>query len=190
MRYRKKGEVFVICWKGARVVPIVTTSREPITEEHRELRRKKRGGRVTYERVTVQRPTIIGHYTRHMGGVHLVDQLMSYYSFVRRSHRWTHKVILYLIQLAIQNTYCLYYCYTTDRKKLTHIQFLEMAVNSLLAYSDTNWPSAGIPFQRAASLPVNERAGHYRVRGGAPHLVSPAADPAVASEAEEDWIGL
>ena len=186
LMYRKKGDVFVICWKGARVVPMITTSHQPITEEHQEVRKNRRGGRVQYERVTVQRPTIIGHYSRHMGGVDLVDQLMSYYSFARRSRRWTQKTILYLLQLAIQNAYCIYYCYSRDRKKLSHEQFIEMAANSLLAYDDDDWPYVGVALERAASLPVNERAGHYTIRHGVPAPPqSPAVPPAVAPEEED-----
>ena len=143
---------------------MVTTSHEPIVEDYRELRKSKRGGRTHYERVTVQRPVIIGHYTRHMGGVDLVDQLMSYYSFARRTRRWTHKTLLYLLQLAIQNAYCVYYCYSTDAKKLNHLQFLEMAAKQLLQYDEATWPSAGAPIPRAASLPLDQRAGHYRIQ--------------------------
>ena len=77
-QWRRKGAVFVICWKGVRLVPMITTTHEPIAEDVVERRKTRRQGRVTYEEVTVQRPTVIGHYNRHMGGVDLFDQLVQY----------------------------------------------------------------------------------------------------------------
>ena len=86
-QWRRKGAVFVICWKGVRLVPMITTTHEPIVEDVRERRKTRRLGRVHYEEVTVQRPTVIGHYNRHMGGVDLSDQLVQYYPFTRRTRR-------------------------------------------------------------------------------------------------------
>ena len=111
-QWRHKADVFVICWKGVRLVPMITTSHEPITEDVVDKRKTRHQGRVTFEEVTVQRPTVIGHYNRHMGGVDLFDQLIQYYPFTRRSRRWTHKLMKYFLQLAIQNAYVLY-CYST-----------------------------------------------------------------------------
>ena len=58
--------------------PMITTTHEPIVEDVCERRKTRRQGQVHYEQVTVQRPTVIGHYNRHMGGVDLFDQLVQY----------------------------------------------------------------------------------------------------------------
>ena len=66
--WRRKADVFVICWKGVRLVPMITTSDEPMQEEIVQRKKTRRQGRVHYEEVRVQRPTVIGHYNRHMWG--------------------------------------------------------------------------------------------------------------------------
>ena len=157
---------------------MITTSHEPVMEDREEVRRFRRGGRVQYERVTVQRPTIVGHYTRHMGGVDLFDQFVQYYSFARKTRRWTHKLLMYLLQLGIQNSYILYMTYSPDRKKLSHAQFLEMAACHLMEFNEDVWPYSGETVQRTPDLPLAQRAIHVLQRG--------ARRPAVPAEEEEE----
>ncbi|MGL5405382.1 MAG: hypothetical protein ACRDAX_01105, partial [Propionibacteriaceae bacterium] len=73
--WRREGAVFVICWKGVRLVPMITTSHEPIQEEIVQWKKTCRQGLVVYEQFRVERPPVIWHYNRHMGGVDLFDQL-------------------------------------------------------------------------------------------------------------------
>ena len=141
IQWRHKGAVFVICWKGVRLVPMITTTHEPIVEDVRERRKTRRQGRVHYEEVTVQRPTVIGHCNRHMGGVDLFDQLVQYYPFTRRTRRWTHKLVKYLLQLATQNAYVLYCAYGEAERKLSHLQFMELVGNALVEFDDEEWHS-------------------------------------------------
>ena len=105
--WRRKKDVFCILWNDVRLVPMITTSHEPIQEEVTQRRKRRQRGQVRYEEVQVQRPTVIGHYNQHMGGVDLFDQLIQYYPFTRRSKRWTAKLNKYLLQLAFQNAYVL-----------------------------------------------------------------------------------
>ena len=160
--WRRKDAVFIVLWKGARIVPMITTSHEPITEDYVEKRKRRRDGRVVYEEVTVQRPTVIRHYTQHMGGVDLFDQLVQYYSFARRTRRWTHKLLKYLLQMTFQNGYTCYLGFTTDRKKLTHYQFMDHCAEKLVRFDEAEWPSVTGPIASAPSLPVEERADTYR----------------------------
>ena len=184
-QWRHKGAVFVICWKGVRLVPMITTTHEAIAEDVVERRKTRRQGRVTYEEVTVQRPTVIGHYNRHMGGVDLFDQLVQYYPFTRRTRRWTHKLVKYLLQLAIQNAYVLYCGYTDDRRKMLHLQFMELVGNALVDFKDEEWPSITEGIQRAPDLPVAERADTYRMaRPRRQRAARPR--PADSSSDEED----
>ena len=108
------------------------------------------------------RPTVIGHYNKHMGGVDLFDQLIQYYPFVRRSKRWTQKLLKYLLQLALQNAYILYSTHTTDRRPMTHVQFLDLAGHALVFFKPADWPSITGPLPRADDLPVNLRADSFR----------------------------
>ena len=175
--WRRKADVFVICWKGVRLVPMITTSDEPMQEEIVQRKKTRQQGRVHYEEVRVQRPTVIGHYNRHMGGVDLFDQLIQYYPFARRTRRWTTKLHKYLIQLALQNAYILYSGYTTDTTKLSHLKFLEVAWKALVNFHSEEWPSDGTHIDRAADLPLEERAGYERMgRPWRRHVGAPAVD--------------
>ncbi|XP_064108750.1 piggyBac transposable element-derived protein 5-like isoform X1 [Macrobrachium nipponense] len=156
--WRRKGDVFIICWKGVRLVPMITTSYEPIQEEVVQRKKTRRQGRVTYEEFRVQRPTVIGHYNRHLGGVDLFDQLIQYYPFARRTRRWTQKLLKYLLQLALQNAYILYCGYNSDTQRLSHFQFLEVAGNALINFNPEEWPSNTAPLPRAPDLPLEDRA--------------------------------
>ena len=66
--WRRKKDVFYILWNDVRLVPMITTSHEPIREEVTQRRKKRQHGRVHYEEVQVQRPTVIGHYNRYIWG--------------------------------------------------------------------------------------------------------------------------
>ena len=51
----RKKDVFCILWNDVRLVPMITTSHEPIREEVTQRRKKRQHGRVHYEEVQVQR---------------------------------------------------------------------------------------------------------------------------------------
>ena len=181
--WRRKKDVFCILWNDVRLVSMITTSHEPIREEVTQWRKKRQQGRVHYEEVKIQRPTVIGHYNRHMGGVDLFDQLIQYYPFTRRSKHWTAKLNKYLLQLAFQNAYVLYLEYTTDRPKLSHSRFLEAAGDGLVNFNPDDWPSMTGPIPRAGDLPLDERADRERTINPRPARCRRASDD--TSEDEE-----
>ena len=183
--WRRKKDVFCILWNDVRLVPMITTSHEPIREEVTQRRKKQQHGRVHYEEVQVQRPTVIGHYNRHMGGVDLFDQLIQYYPFTRRSKRWTAKLNKYLLQLAFQNAYVLYLEYSTDRPKLSHSRFLEAAGDGLVNFNPNDWPSMTGPIPRAGDLPLDERADRDRTVNPPPARRRRLRDSEDTSEDEE-----
>ena len=182
--WRRKKDVFCILWNDVRLVPMITTSHEPIQEEVTQRRKRRQRGRVHYEEVQVQRPTVIGHYNQHMGGVDLFDQLIQYYPFARRSKRWTAKLNKYLLQLAFQNAYVLYLEYSTDRPKLSHSRFLEAAGDGLVNFNPDDWPSMTGPIPRAGDLPLEQRADRERTVNPPPARRR-HQDPADSSEDEE-----
>ena len=182
--WRRKKDVFCILWNDVRLVPMITTSHEPIQEEVTQRRKRRQRGRVHYEEVHVQRPTVIGHYNQHMGGVDLFDQLIQYYPFARRSKRWTAKMNKYLLQLAFQNAYVLYLEYSTDRPKLSHSRFLEAAGDGLVNFNPDDWPSMTGPIPRAGDLPLEQRADRDRTVNPLPARRR-HQDPLDSSEDEE-----
>lgn len=57
------------------------------------------------EYVDVSCPTIVKGYNANMGGVDLLDQYMEYYRTRLKTRKWTLKVILHMLDLAVVNSY-------------------------------------------------------------------------------------
>ncbi|XP_052737981.1 piggyBac transposable element-derived protein 3-like [Bicyclus anynana] len=58
--------------------------------------------------IDVSAPKTIANYNRHMGGVDILDQSMEYYRTFIKTRKWTLKVILHFIDLAVCNAWRLY----------------------------------------------------------------------------------
>ena len=57
-------------------------------------------------------------YNKNMKGVDHFDQMLKYYSFARKSTKWTKKMTMYLLQMAIHNSFTLYKQYNPYKKPL------------------------------------------------------------------------
>ena len=157
MQFRRKGNVFIICWQDVRLVSMITTAMNAETEAFVHRRRVRRGGQTILEEVELQRPKIIHMYTQYMGGVDLYDQMMQYYSFARKSKKWTRKYLMYLLQMAVLNAYTLFSKYHPTGPKVHLLDFMMTCVDHLLYFDITKWPSTGPSIARAPDLPVEER---------------------------------
>ncbi|CAB0015123.1 unnamed protein product, partial [Nesidiocoris tenuis] len=58
--------------------------------------------------IDVPRPNAIAKYNSNMGGIDLVDRMISLYRIRARTNKWTVKVILHFIDLALTNAWILY----------------------------------------------------------------------------------
>ena len=77
----------------------------------------------------VEKPEAVYYYCGHMGGVDLSDQLLNYYSFLRKSMKWSRKLLIHLFNLMILNAYILNrHC---GFKKLSHDEFRDNLVKVL-----------------------------------------------------------
>ena len=56
----------------------------------------------------VCKPEVIDIYNQTMNGVDLVDQLTVFYGFVRKSCKWWPKVLFWLFEVTVINSYILY----------------------------------------------------------------------------------
>ncbi|XP_069184253.1 piggyBac transposable element-derived protein 4-like [Procambarus clarkii] len=107
--FRRKDNTFVILWKDKRVVSVITNCHNADTQEvQRRKRVKKRDGTSSVQIVTVNKPTAICDYNNNMKGVDHFDQMVKYYRFTRKSHKWTKKITFYFLQMAIHNAYVMY----------------------------------------------------------------------------------
>ena len=129
-------------------------------EDFTHRRRVKRGGRLVYEEVVMQRPKThqrIRELHGRGGGIDQFDQMINYYAIARRTYRWTKKIIFYLLQLGLLIAYNLYRVYGPPRKKLKLRNFQQVIADHLLYFDEREWPDSGDRIPHAPSLPVVER---------------------------------
>ena len=139
----RKSDTFVIVWKDKKLVTMVTTNNNASTEPISRNVKSKKKGKTVYQKETVNKPRAVIDYNKHMKGVDHYDQMIRYYSFARRSSRWTKKATMYLLQMAIFNAYALYRQYTTERKVMDLQSFHSVAYKALMNFKLDEWPLSG-----------------------------------------------
>ena len=55
-----------------------------------------------------KKPTCIIEYNKYMKGVDRADQYISYYKIMRKTVKWTKRVVMYLINCALFNAFRMY----------------------------------------------------------------------------------
>lgn len=68
----------------------------------------KRWDKPTKTYVDVTCPKVISNYNRYMGGVDVLDQQIEYYRAFIKTKKWTLKVIIHFLDLAVANAWRLY----------------------------------------------------------------------------------
>ena len=71
----------------------------------------------------IYKPSVIVDYIEKMGGVDLSDQLMTYYSFLRKSCKWWRKLFVHILNMLILNAYILNKKF--GNKKMHHSHYRE-----------------------------------------------------------------
>lgn len=137
VEYRRKDNTFIVCWKDKRLVSMISTCHNAATHKVTLKRKKKIGGRTRMEKITVDRPKMIHDYNKNMSGVDHFDQMVKYYKFVRRTPRWTKKMISFLLQMAMFNAHHLYTLYYTPEKKTRKTKVVERTVDGTTTSTTT-----------------------------------------------------
>ena len=143
--FRRNGPLLCLKWREKRDVLMLTTIHEAIFVET---------GREDREGNKVEKPESVYYYCGRMGGVDLSDQLLNYYSFLRKSNKWSRKLLIHLFNLVILNAYILNKHY--GRQKLTHDEFRDNLVKWLI---DEGLKSYKIPLPPVLSC----KLGRYHV---------------------------
>ena len=55
--------------------------------------------------VEIKKPYAVVQYGKFMKGIDRADQYLRYYSFLRKTVKWSKKVVLYLLNCALFNVY-------------------------------------------------------------------------------------
>nr|CAI5851626.1 unnamed protein product [Callosobruchus analis] len=118
----RKKYVYISKWKDKRDVLMITTRNHPqlITSKNRFGKEK-----VKPEEVVV--------YNDHMSGIDRCDQMTSTYCSPRKTICWYKKVLFYLLDVAVWNSFYLYRKYCKENsKKYTFMQFGDILITALL----------------------------------------------------------
>lgn len=123
--WRQNGSVVVCKWKDKREVLTISNMH---TVEMVEV--PNRNGKLTIK------PNIVRDYNKGMSGIDRSDQMLSYYSALRKTIRWPKKIVLHIVELYIHNAYILYRQITGSN--IISLKFREKFIECLIGQ---NMPS-------------------------------------------------
>ena len=128
----RDGSLLTVAWRAAtkRKPLIMLTSSWP----HEMVT-------VSSRRTTQTKPLVVDRYNQSMNGFDRADQYTVYYSFVRRSVKWWRKVFLWVMEVAVVNSYILHKC--TSQTTLTHLEYRRSLVRTLAAAYVQSAPPRG-----------------------------------------------
>jgi len=122
----QKGNLVYTKWHDKRDVNILSTNIDPTDPPVVKQFRKRNG-----EIIEVSKPQAVVMYNNHMGGVDHADQLRSYYSICRSSHKWYRYLFWFIFEVLLGNAYIL------DKEHVQHqgrytLRYFRLAVGKQL----------------------------------------------------------
>jgi len=102
--FRTKGCVAAIKWQDNKPVAILSTYHNP--KDVTSVKRKNRDGTPSI----VPCLAAVAHYNEIMGGVDRFDQRRKRYAIGRHSVKWWHRLLIFLIDLSIVNSFIKWNC--------------------------------------------------------------------------------
>lgn len=134
-----KGTTVVCKWKDKRDVLTISNKHKVEMVEVQNRKGQKK-----------MKPNVIRDYNLGMSGIDNCDQMLSYYSGLRKTLRWYKKMGLHLIELFIHNAHKLHnQTFPGNKKRLLH--FRDECVKGLI----------GLPLNRQQPRPQPQARFHY-----------------------------
>jgi hypothetical protein len=136
----RKGQVLLLNWKDKREVRMITTIHDASMSNARKIN--------NITGLVVKKPNCIVKYNDCMKGVDRADMYLAYYTILRKTMKWSKKVVLWLINCALFNSFRVYKTLNKD-SKIRFKQFL-LGISKEWAESSErprqgDEPSAGEP---------------------------------------------
>jgi hypothetical protein len=97
--------LFVTSWydkKPVNMLHTFKTTKEPVARHSKNTTSK------AYEKIQIQRPTVVRAYNEGMGGTDAFDQKLSYYRPSINTKRWPHRIFFHLFQCSLINAHIIY----------------------------------------------------------------------------------
>ena len=150
--FRHKNYTFILLWQDVRLISLLTNNEGMDRDEYVHHKKVRKNGESHLQTVDLQRPIAIKRYIKYMRGVDGFDQMIKYYSFTRKTWKWTKKVVMYFIQTMLHNAHILYKKYGPQGKKMTLLQFHQIAYDALLNFNSDEWPSNQVRLPHRVSI--------------------------------------
>ncbi|GFX96327.1 piggyBac transposable element-derived protein 3 [Trichonephila clavipes] len=168
-RRREDGKACLVKWKDKKSV-LLLSSAFGIKPEGS----CKRWAKEQRQRVDVRQPAIVRSYNTYMGGVDMMDRLISYYRISTRTKKWTMRVFAHFLNMATCNAWIMYirhckHCEIPLKNRLHLIDFKLAIAESLIKAEVSEEAVQERPqrrkYQHFVPLPVNDvrydRTGHF-----------------------------
>jgi len=137
---RQRDHLLAIKWKDIRDFFFLTTAHESVLVEEPSSRGPHHK----------MKPAAVLDYNKYKIGVDRSDQMLSYYSFERKTIKWWKKLIFHLFDLVIVNAHILHN--KTSKKKMSLEVFYEKVAEGLLATAGTEIQVQGQTISPAGRL--------------------------------------
>lgn len=121
----KENNICAIRWNDNSVVTLMSSEYGAAP-----LRTAKRYSRVQHKKIDIQQPNLVHYYNNNMGGVDQMDANIAVYRIAIRGKKWYMPILLWLLDVALNNAYQLARSYKYKGGDLLH--FRRAVVNSLL----------------------------------------------------------
>ena len=119
--FRRDGPLLALKWREKKEVIMLSTIHEAIMVET---------GKTDRDGNKIEKPEPVYYYCSRVGGVDLSDQLLNYFTFPRKSTKWSRKLLIHLFNLVILIAYILNRHYGSQ--KLTQDEYRDHLVKYLL----------------------------------------------------------
>lgn len=110
-QFKTKGCIAATKWMDNKPVCMLSTLHSP--RKTAIVKRRNKDG----SRVPIPCPHVVAAYNEIMGGVDRFDQLRERYAIGRRSIKWWHRILYYLVDLAIVNSFIMWKCVKNKKEK-------------------------------------------------------------------------
>jgi len=100
--------MIVQVWKDKRLVQMISTIHEATIINKGQNDRKTN--------MEIKKPSAVVLYNKFMKDVDRADQYLSYYSVLRKTVKWSKKLVLYLLNCALFNAFFVYRTLNTNKK--------------------------------------------------------------------------
>lgn len=101
-QFKTKGHIAATKWMDSKPVCMLSTAHNP--NDTTSVQRKMRDG----TKVSFNCPKVVAVYNQNMGGVDRLDQLRERYEVGRRSVKWWHRLMYFLIDVSVVNSFILW----------------------------------------------------------------------------------